>query len=675
MSGTAVESAHREPAPLARPDEPGVLVVLAGNPNVGKSTLFNRLTGLGVETAHYPGTTTEVQSGKTVFRGRGFTVADLPGAYGLSGAPDEQWTARHALRDLAPDVVVVVVDATNLARNLVLTLEVMESSVPVVVALNLTDEARHRGLEIDEALLSDHLGVPVVPMVASEGRGVEELVDAVLDAVGTPPATPPAYGDPVDGALRSLRESAAALKRLPEGFSARELAVAALRNDPELRVWLDALEDGAAFAEAARLARGRVRAETGERAGVVLARARHERAKTIAEEVATQVPASRARDLWSFTTSRVSGVIILLAVLAGVFGFLFAVGDALASGFSAMWAAYVSPVITDAVTAVAGDTALGRTLLWGLDAGVEASLAIGLPYILTFYVLLGILRDSGYLNSVAFLADRAMHRLGLHGHAILPLVAAAGCNVPAVAAADTLPDDRERFIASALAAMVPCSARTAVILGAVGHYLGLAPTLAVFGIVLLLDLGTGLLLDRFLPGRSSGLVMEMFPFRRPKASRVIARAWDQFREFVYVAMPIVVVGSLVLGGLYETGWLTRLAEPLSPLVTGLLGLPAVAGLTLLLGLLRKELALQLLVAMAVAITGSGTQDLTTFMSSTDIVVFALVNTLAFPCISTIAVLARRQGWRRAALVVGWTLVVALVTGGTAARVLPLLGWS
>ncbi len=675
MSGTAEAPASHERAPLTQPVEPGVLVVLAGNPNVGKSTLFNRLTGLGVETAHYPGTTTEVHSGKTVFRDREFTVADLPGAYGLAGTPDDQWAARHALRDLAPDVVVVVVDATNLARNLVLALEIIESSVPVVVALNLTDEARAHGLLIDHALMSDMLGAAVVPMVASEGRGIDELVDAVLSAVGSPPCAFPAYGDPIDASLSALRDAAASLTARPEGVPARDLAVAALRNDPELTASLEVVEGGRAFLEAARLVRGRVRAETGERASTLLARARHERAKTIAETVTTHVPASRVRDLWSLTTSRISGVIILLAVLAAVFAFLFAVGDALASAFSALWAAYVSPVIAGAVTAVAGETALGRTILWGLDAGVEASLAIGLPYILTFYVLLGILRDSGYLNSVAFLADRAMHRFGLHGHAILPLVAAAGCNVPAVAAADTLPDERERFIASALAAMIPCSARTAVILGAVGHYLGLAPTLAVFGIVLLIDLGTGLLLDRFLPGRSSGLVMEVFPFRRPKASRVLARAWDQFREFVYVAMPIVVVGSLVLGGLYETGWLTRLAEPLSPVVTGLLGLPAVAGLTLLLGLLRKELALQLLVAMAVAITGSGTQDLTTFMSSADIVVFALVNTLAFPCISTIAVLARRQGWRRAGLVVAWTLVVALVTGGTAARVLPMLGWS
>jgi len=358
-----------------------------------------------------------------------------------------------------------------------------------------------------------------------------------------------------------------------------------------------------------------------------------------------------------------------------VFGFLFVVGDALASGFSALWATYASPLIRGAIEALAGTGTLAAVLRWGFDAGIEASLAIGLPYILTFYVLLALLEDSGYLTSLAFLADRVMHRFGLHGRAVLPLVAAAGCNVPAMVAAKSLPSRRERLITSTLIVLVPCSARTAVVLGAVGHYIGWQPALGVFAVVLVLTVATGLSLDRMLPGHTSGLVMEMFPFRRPTFAGVLMKAWAQFREFLFVATPIVVVGSLVLGTLYETGVLWRLTEPLKPVVEGWLGLPAVAGLTLILGMLRKELALQLLIAMAVVSIGAGATDLTSFMTPTNLFVYALVNTIAVPCVSTVAVLARQEGWARTGLVVGFTVAAALLLGGIFARVLPLLGWA
>ena len=266
-----------------------------------------------------------------------------------------------------------------------------------------------------------------------------------------------------------------------------------------------------------------------------------------------------------------------------------------------------------------------------------------------------------------------MHRLGLHGRAVVPLVAAAGCNVPALIAANQLPTKRERLIASTLVVFIPCSARTAVILGAVGHYVGWQPALLVLGIVFAVWLGIGLTLQRMLPGQSEGLVMEMFPFRRPSLRRVGSKAWAQFREFLFIATPIVVAGSLVLGALYETGWLAEMSRPLEPFITGWLGLPAVAGLTLMVGMLRKELALQLLIALAVATAGIAGAELTQLMSATDIAVYALVNALALPCISSVAVFWRRQGAARTLAVVGASVAIALVVGGIAARVLPLLG--
>ncbi|MDZ4234104.1 MAG: nucleoside recognition domain-containing protein, partial [Dietzia sp.] len=188
-------------------------------------------------------------------------------------------------------------------------------------------------------------------------------------------------------------------------------------------------------------------------------------------------------------------------------------------------------------------------------------------------------------------------------------------------------------------------------------------------------IATALGMNSLFPGHTGGLVMEMFAFRRPRLGSILKKAWAQFREFLFVATPIVIVGSLVLGTLYETGWLWKLTGPLEPIVVGWLGLPAIAGLTLVLGTLRKELALQLLITMAVVAMGSSASNLMTFMTPTNLFVYALVNTLAVPCVSTITVLVRQQGWARASGIVAFTVAVALLTGGIFARLLPALGWA
>lgn len=651
-----------------------VVIALVGNPNVGKSSIFNRLTGVGVETAHYPGTTQGVNIGDTFSKDRRVVVIDLPGTYTLAGEALEQRLTRRALLDLEPDVVVVVADATNLERNLFVALETIDVGTPVVIALNLVDEAEHHGLSVDPRVLEDHLGVRVVETVATTGAGTDELISVCLEVADSAVAArPTSYGRHFEELLSPVVDAAGGLD-LPARLNPRAVALLLVEGAPELLGRFPGMGD---VAGAAAEARARISAAHGENALVRLARERHALAGVVAAAAVTGRPGGRRRgprDAWTLTTSPRTGVPVMLAVLGSVFAFLFIIGDVLARAFSTGWQAYASPVITRVIESLVGTGTLAAVLRWGFDAGIEASLSIGLPYILTFYVILAVLEDSGYLNSLAFLADRVMHRLGLHGRAILPLVAAAGCNVPAIVSLRQLPSKRERFIASVLVSLVPCSARTAVVLGAVGHYIGWQPALGVFVVVAALGLVTGLALNKMIPGRSSGLVMEMFPFRPPSLRGVLSKAWAQFREFLLVATPIVIVGSLVLGGLYETGVLWRLTGPLEPVVVTWLGLPSVAGLTLLFGMLRKELALQLLVAMAVASMGIAATQLTSFMTPTNLFVYALVNTIAVPCVSTIAVLARQQGWARAAGIVGFTLVAALVMGGISARVLPLIGW-
>lgn len=304
------------------------------------------------------------------------------------------------------------------------------------------------------------------------------------------------------------------------------------------------------------------------------------------------------------------------------------------------------------------------------DAIVVSDYGYGTVTPRLFELARGLARRRG-VPIVAFLTDPFMHALGLHGRAAIPLVAGAGCHVPGIMGTRVLATMRERILAGTLVCLAPCSARTAVIAGAVARFVGWPWAVAIYGVVVALGFGSGWALNRVLPGRSMGLVMEMFPFRVPCLRTMLARTWTRFGDFVRVAAPLVVAGSLVLGALYETGMVWALAVPLRPVVEGWLGLPAVAGLTLVFGVLRKELALQLLLTLAVAQHGAQAAALTHFMSANQIFTFALVNTLAVPCVATIAVLSRELGWVRALLVSAFTVVLALAAGGVAHRLLPL----
>jgi ferrous iron transport protein B len=585
-------------APPLRLGDVDVRVALAGNPNVGKSSLFNALTGSRALVANYPGKTVELEWGLAEADGRRAAVVDLPGCYDLDGASEDQRVAADVILRRDVDAVLVVLDATNLARNLFLGLRVAGTGVPVAYALNLVDEAEARGKHVDAAILSEALRAPVVRTVASRGEGARDALRAALSVATR------------GGAALEIPSDAPALHRLARQIAARATTLS-----------------------------GEARAES---------------------------------RLWRLTTTPATGLPILAATLLAIFSFVYFVGGVLSTAFSNAWTAAVSPILRGASFAVLGDTAVARIALWGFDSGVNATLAVGIPYVLAFYAILAVLEDSGYLNAAAVLTHRSLSRLGLHGRAIIPLVSGAGCNVPAIIGTRVLASRRERFVACTLVSLMPCSARTAVIFGAVGLFLGPLPALAIFGTSLAVILATGLALNRFMPGKPPAFLLELFPFRRPNARGVAFKTWHRFKHFTFAAVPVVILGSLVLGALYETGLVWSLAGPLDPVVGGLLGLPAVAGLALVFAFLRKELALQLLLALAIMQYGAGAASLTYFLSPRQIFTYALVTTLYVPCIASVAALGRELGWRNAGIISGITVGWALALGGVVAR-LPMWG--
>lgn len=656
-----------------------ITIALAGNPNVGKSSIFNQLTGMGVVTANYPGKTVEVNLATTEIDGREVGIVDLPGTYALGAVSDDQWVARQAVLDSHPDAVVMVVDATNLARNLYMVLQFLDLELPLVLALNLVDQSQRNGIEIDTAKLSQLTGTAVIPTVATRGQGLEEVMLAALQAAkGEIEAGKPLrYGKDVDEAISALTLTIEEhLGAEPLGLTPRALAILLLEEDEEFEGLVRGLPAGDAVLQQASALGQEIASRHGETPPLRLARERHGLAGAITDQVQNvdhrRVPAIER--FWRYTTSPVIGIPIMLAVLAALFAFLFFIGNLLSTLFTEFWSLLVSPLIDGAIFLAIGHNLISRILIWGADAGISAALAVAIPYILTFYFLLSLVEDTGYLNSVAFLTDRIMHKFGLHGRSIIPLVAGAGCNVPAIIGTRVLTTKRERTIASALVTMVPCSARTAVILGAVALYTGWQPAVALYVIILGLIAVVGVGLNRVMPGQPTGLVMEMFPFRLPSLRAIAKKTWFRFRDFTFVALPIVLGGSLVLGALYETGAMWYLTGPLSPLVEWWLGLPAVAGLALIFAILRKELALQLLVAMAVVQYGAGAGNLLHFMNAGQIFVYALVNTIYIPCVATISVLGKELGWSRTVAITLLTISLAVLLGGAAHWILLWLNY-
>ena len=650
-------------------------IALAGNPNVGKSSVFNRLTGASVETANYPGKTVALNFGVTHWQGKRIGVIDLPGTYALGAQSEDQWVARQAVLEEPPDAIVVIADATNLERNLYLVLQYLDLGLPMVVAVNLIDEAQRAGIEIDTARLGRELHVPVIPTVATRGQGIESLIETIAAMSRNHSVDPPGYDSEIEAAIGALaRAIRTNLTETPYAMSSRALAIMLLEGDPSLTRLVEQMSKGDwVLARAQKLA-AEVEARVGEPLSLHLPRARHELARAIARDAQIQSAVSEPLSvrMWRWSIQPLTGIPTLIVVLIALFVFLFWAGGTLSGVFAGGWHTFVSPPIQAIVHLILGNGAVGKIALWGFDAGIEAALEVGIPYVLTFYAALAIMEDSGYMNSIAFLLDSLMKRLGLHGRAVIMLLAGAGCNVPAIMGTRVLTTRRERIIASTLIVLTPCSARTAVIIGGVAMFAGWQAGAALLLIALALLILIGIGLNRVMPGRSDDLVMEMFPFRVP-APRVIARkTWYRFKEYVMMALPIVLVGSFVMGALYETGTIWAFSAPLAPVVQGWLGLPAIAGLTLLFAVLRKELALQFLVTLALVQYGAGASNLLSFMTPQQLFVYALVNTVYIPCVATFAVLRQELGTRAALGIATFTIALALVVGGIAHYALAIL---
>jgi ferrous iron transport protein B len=639
-------------------------IALAGNANVGKSVLFNQLTGSSQVIGNWPGKTVEKAEGTLTFEGQKIKVVDLPGIYSFSTFGMEEIVSREYVALEHPDVVVNAVDAAVLERNLFFTLQLIEMHPPLVLCLNQVDEAKKKGIVIDAKKLERALGVPVVPTVGIRGEGIYELTKTAVEVARNPSRNGTnhvRYGAEIEERIAKL-EQAIQDEKLALDYPSRWVAIKLLENDPEITKLVSSKSSHIRRVTEALAAE--ISAIHNEPTFAVVASERYALASKIASEAQKQAELKMtfAEKLDWFATHKTFGYVTAVGVIAGLLLWTFSVGNLLSTLFSEVLSriAPLNLVLGGSIQEIAWNG------VWG---GFVAGVTLIIPYVIPFYLLLAAIEDSGILTRVAFMMDSAMHKIGLHGKALIPLILGYGCNVPAIRACRIMETKRERLLATFAITFAPCTARTIVILGFVAAFLGPWWALSLYAVDIALIFILGRIALKVVPGQSTGLIMEMHSFKVPSLSVVTKQTWARTKELVYIVFPLYIGGSALIQILYATGVLQGVSNVISPLTVMWLGLPAIAGILLVFGFIRKELTLLAAVALSVAAVGSA--NLSMLFTPVQLVTIALINLLYIPCLSTVAVLVKDYGWKTTAIITFANVATALLVGGLAFRLLSL----
>lgn len=625
-------------------------IVLMGQPNSGKSTIFNHVAGYKAVTSNFPGKTVEYTSSKINLFGEIFEIVDLPGTYSLTSFDLAELEARKYLLRNSVDVVINVIDASLLSRSLELTLQLLELKLPMIICLNMIDEAERKGIKIDIGKLSKILGVPVMPTIAVKGNGVKELF-SIAYKMGEKKKIGKTinFSKDVEDVITQLS------KQIKKKYGDQEF------NVPERFLALKYLENDSYFMENYKKKsndlfkeiihfQNTLKETHGRQSDVVISSERHHLSMNIYESVVslTKPHTSLIDYLDNILMHPFLGYISLSLIFYLFFNLVFSVGKMVEEPLLEYFYKII-PLIEIRM----GSETLLFSIISGIIQGLAGGIAIVLPYLFPFLFGLAILEDLGYLPRIAFLLDAFLHKIGLHGKSIIPFILGYGCTVPAIMATRILESGRDRFIASVLATMIPCAARMTIIFALVAFYISPQAALAIYILNIIVIIISGKILSRLLPEVTPGMILEIPSYHIPSIKVALAKTWLRMKEFIFIAWPLLIVGSTILSLLqyYKADMLIN--NFFSPL-TSLLGLPLVVGTTLIFGILRKELSMLML------IQAIGTTNVIAVMSATQIMTFTIFVIFYVPCVATIAVLWREIGSKKTLFTIAFTSVLAII---------------
>ncbi|GFO68974.1 ferrous iron transport protein B [Geomonas limicola] len=625
-------SCHEAPT-VSQPG--GKLVALVGNPNVGKSVLFNALTGAYVTVSNYPGTSVEVARGNATINGEHFEIVDTPGMYSILPITEEERVAREILLNERPHLVLHVLDARNLERMLPMTLQLIEAELPVVLVVNIMDEAKRMGLTIDIELLSKNLGIPVVAAATAKKIGLPEIRAAIS---GTVPSAVNRFS--YSKQMESDIASVASQLKGDYMLSSKSLGLLLLQGDDEVAELVRGVEGGEAPAVEVTVKDKRF--ERRESFHLDLSMERKEIVKRILDGV-FKAPEKRvvtfAERLSRWTVRPATGIPLLFFVL--YFGLYKFVGDFGAGTLVDLlegkgFEEHINPWMVQHVKALVPWESIQELFVgeYGIiTLGLRYAVGIILPIVATFFLFFSMLEDSGYFPRLALLVDRVFKTIGLTGRAVIPMVLGFGCDTMATMVTRTLETVRERVIATLLLALaIPCSAQLGVILALLSKAPG---ALLVWSVCLLLIfLLVGLLAAKVLPGETPMFYMELPPMRAPQLSNVFTKTYTRMQWYFMEILPLFILASVLLWLGKITNFFETMVRGLSPVMAAL-GLPKEVAVAFIFGFFRRDYG------------AAGLYDLQTkgLLNPRQLTVAAVTLTLFIPCVAQFLIMKKERGWK------------------------------
>jgi ferrous iron transport protein B len=615
-------------------------VALVGNPNVGKSVLFNALTGAYVTVSNYPGTSVEVSRGSATIDGETWQVIDTPGMYSIHTITEEERVAREILLNESPDVVVHVLDARNLERMLAMTIQLIEADLPVILVVNIMDEAERMGLTIDLELLQQRLGIPVIGAATARKRGLDEIRRAVA---GYRRISPSHFDY-----SRLLEKDISQVTQHMSGtyiMSPKSLALLLLQQDEEItglfKQW-----DRDGYAELAEKVR-EIAFERRESFHLDLSLERKDIVRKLIKDVIV-APEKRvitwAERISTLAVRPLTGVPLLLIVLYfGLYKFVgeFGAGTVVDLLEKQFFEAFFNPWIIGVVKGIVPWEIIQELIVgeYGIiTLGIRYAVGIILPIVATFFIFFSFLEDTGYFPRLALLVDRLFKYIGLTGRAVIPMVLGFGCDTMATMVTRTLETTRERVIATLLLALaIPCSAQLGVILGLLSKAPG---ALMVWGLcMLLLFIVVGLLASKVMPGEAPMFYMELPPMRLPQLSNVLTKTYTRMQWYFMEILPLFILASVLLWLGKVTGFFEKMIVAMTPVMASI-GLPRETAVAFIFGFFRRDYG------------AAGLYDLQTkgLMDARQLTVAAVTLTLFIPCIAQFLVMKNERGWKTASAI-------------------------